>query len=158
MVEEVLRIVGHQGTYSIVNMPSRIKMIVDKPPKMTKQTLTTLHDAGYRMRADVKENQLHVEIPKSKRKRKRAQEVTKYRGKLDKCYMIGEGEEVLRYLLGVPDMCDFEVHVDVIGKEKHIHCKNVECVEYAVIAEACHSAGVVCDFPNTQWTFMLHSV
>ena len=158
MVEEVLRILNAEVTYTIVNMPSRIKMIVDNPPKLDKRLLDRLHEAGYRLKADVKERLLHVEIPKSKRKRKRVESVACYKGKLDKVYEIGQGEDILRYLLGVPDMCDFEVTVDTFGKEKHICCKDVECIEYSVVAEACKDARVECDFPNTQWKFILDSM
>ena len=46
MVEEVLRILNAEVNYTIVNMPSRIKMIVDSPPKMDKKLLDRLHEAG----------------------------------------------------------------------------------------------------------------
>tara|TARA_B100001250_G_C19815878_1_gene798357 strand:+ start:5953 stop:6432 length:480 start_codon:yes stop_codon:yes gene_type:complete len=158
MVEDVLRIMNTKVEYSIINMPSRIKMIIETPPKLKKSMLTRLHESGYKLKVDVKERLLHVEIPKSKRKRKRVETVPSYTGKLDKCYAIGQGEEILRYLLGVHNICDFEVNVDTFGKEKHICCKNVECIDYAVIAEACKDVRVECDFPNTQWIFILDAV
>ena len=49
MVEEVLRILNAEVNYTIVNMPSRIKMIVDSPPKMDKKLLDRLPEAGHRL-------------------------------------------------------------------------------------------------------------
>ena len=158
MVEDVCRILQEKIKYSVVNMPSRIKMIVEAPPQLSQAVLDRLHGEGYGLRVDVKERLLHVEIQKAKRKRKRVVPVEAYSGKLGKPYQIGKGEDILRYLLGVHDICDFEVHTEVFGKEKHICCKNVECIDYNVVVEACKEARAVCDFPKRQWTFILDNV
>ena len=158
MVEDVLRILNAEVSYSVDHMPSRIKMLIDNPPLVKNKILSRLHESGYRLKVDVKERQLHVEIPKSVRKRKRVETILPYDGKLDSVYTIGEGEKILRYLLGVADLCDFEVSVDTFGNEKHICCKNVECVDYAVIVEAAKDVKVEYDFPNTQIKFILDTV
>ena len=139
-------------------MPSRVKMIVETPPQLSQSVLDRLHSEGYGLRVDVKERLLHVEIQKAKRKRKRVVPVVAYKGKLDSGYQIGKGEDILRYLLGVQDICDFEVQTEMFGKEKHICCKNVECIDYNVVAEACKDSRAVCDFPNHQWKFILDNV
>ena len=158
MVEDVLRILNAQVKYSVDHMPSRIKMLIDDPPHVKNALLSRLHESGYRLKVDVKERQLHVEIPKSVRKRKRVETIVPYKGKMDSPYTIGEGENILRYLLGVTDLCDFEVSVETFGKEKHICCKNVECIDYAVIAEAAKNVRVEFDFPNTQLKFILDTM
>lgn len=158
MVEEVLRILNAEVSYSVDHLPSRIKMLIDNPPHVKNNVLHRLHESGYRLKVDVKERQLHVEIPKSVRKRKRVETIVPYEGKMDSMYTIGKGEHVLRYLLGVTDLCDFDVSVDTIGNERHIYCKNIECIDYAVVAHAAKDIRVEFDFPNTQIKFILDNM
>ena len=157
MAEAILRVFDTGVTYRLVDMPSRLKVIVMNPPRMPQQKLDDLVALGCELRLNVKDGTLQIGQPK-KRKRKREETPTKYTGKLDKRYVTEHGEHILRYLLSVPDMCDFDVKVEQIGTATRLRCGNVECIPYAIVKHACQKSSFVCDFPNHRMEFMLNSV
>ena len=157
MAESILRVFNTGITYKLFDMPSRVKIIVTDPPKMCQQQLDQLDELGCDIRINVKDQTLYVGLPK-RRKRKREETPVKYTGSLDKRYAVGHGERILRYLLAVPDLCDFDVKTEQVGSTTRLHCVNVECVAYAIVKHACKSNAVVCDFPNNRLEFTLKSV
>lgn len=157
MAESILRVFDTGITYKLFDMPSRVKVIVTDPPKMSQQKLDQLVELGCDVRINVKDSTLHVGLPK-RRKRKREETPVKYTGSLDKRYAVGHGERILRYLLAVPDLCDFDVKTEQVGTGTRLRCGNVECIPYAVVKHACEKNGFVCDFPNHRLEFTLNSV
>lgn len=157
MAETVLHLFGNGVTYKLFDMPSRIKLIITTPPSMPSKKLDEILNLGCDVDVNVKDQTLHIGVPK-KRKRKREQTHVKYSGSLDSRYKTERGENILRYILAVPDICHFDVKTEQVGTDVRMRCKNVECIPYTLIKHACGENSVVCDFPNHQLEFMLYSV
>lgn len=157
MAEAILRVFDTGVTYRLVDMPSRIKVIVTNPPKMSQHKLDDLVSMGCEVRINVKDGTLHIGQSK-KKKRKREETPKKYTGTLGKRYATEHGESILRYLLAIPDLCDFDVKLDQIGTKTRLRCKDVECIPYAIVKHACEKSSFVCDFPNHRLEFILNSV
>ena len=154
MVDAVLSVFATGVTYKLVDMPSRTKLIVTEPPSITHKTLERLSDKGCDLKINVKDQKLHIVIPKQ-RKRKREETPSKYTGSLSKQYRIEPGEAIMRYILAVPDVCDFDVETQQMGKQTIIRCTNVECIPYSVMKHACDRNAFVCDFPNQRLDIIL---
>ena len=157
MVDSILRVFDTGVTYKVHDMPSHTKVTITNPPKVNDITLDKLVDMGCEVQINVKEQRLHIDLQKQ-RKRKRQDDPQKYTGSLQKTYKVGRGEHILRYILSVPDLCDFGVEEETVDDATRLVCNNVECVPYSVVKHGCKNATVVCNFPRHRLEFTLHGM
>lgn len=128
-LNEILTLFG-VTKYKLSETPSRFKIIIQ--PSTFEMKL--LHEMqGVRTPVGVEidlKHGLFIECLKNGSSRKRRKiRLEPYSGKLPDKYDVGEFEPVMRVLLGIEDICEFDANV----QNKELIVKNIECLTYPIL-------------------------
>lgn len=116
--------------YRMTETPTRFKLILT-PQKLSMKALhdiQSLRSLPVGVEVDVKSG-VFVECLKSGSRRKRRRiSYEKFVGKIPEKYEVGKYNEAMRYILGLENLCEFEVD---LGDKLRI--KNLERISYAIL-------------------------
>ena len=128
-VSSVLRLFGGEIKYKLSETSTRYRILFN-PLSFSLNTLDAVQrisSAGIEIRPDG----LLIEClkPNQRRKRRRVHH-ERFVGKFPKGYTAeGKAEEWLRYIMGIEDVCDFEVSME----DKTLVVKDLECITYSLL-------------------------
>ena len=116
--------------YRMTETPTRFKLILT-PQKLSMKALhsiQTLRSLPVGVEVDVKSG-VFVECLKSGASRKRRRiGYEKFTGEIPKRYDVGKYNEAMRHILGLDNLCEFDVDIG-----ENLRMKNLERISYAVL-------------------------
>jgi len=128
-LEEVLQCFDVKK-YRMTETPTRFKLIL-APQKLTMKSLheiQTLRSLPVGVEVDVKSGVFVECLKQGSRRKRRRIEYEKFSGKIPEKYDVGKYNEAMRYILGLENLCEFEVETGT-----KLRLKNLERISYAVL-------------------------
>ena len=129
-LQEILAIFNVKK-YKVSETPSRFKLIIH-PQTFTMKTLDDVQNLKARsvgIEVDVK-NGVFIECLKEGSSRKRRRILfEKYSGKIPKKYEVEKFQDAMLHILGIPDMCEFELECT----DKKLELVGLQCISYPIL-------------------------
>ena len=150
-LQEILSLFKVQK-YKVSETPSRFKLILN-PKEFTMDTLHSVQTLTSRpagIEVDVK-NGVFVECLKSGASRKRRRiSHDKFTGKIPEKYEVGKFNDAMKLILGIPDMCEFQVETS----DKKVELVGIQCISYAILKKI-EETGCKISFDMRESTMIL---